>query len=105
MSGRVGLFVGVVSCLAFAIITSPMGAAQTAAPSEQDIGQALRPVPKGLGVHQGLPTLGTVPCANDHPSVHGASISPGPSKHKPAAVEPTTSKSQANVEPRSAIAF
>ena len=105
MSGRVGVVLGVVSCLAFAIIASPMVAAQTAAPSEQDIGQALRPVPKGLGVHQGLPTLGTVPGANDNPSVHGASISPGPSKRKPAAVEPTTSKSQANAEPRSAITF
>ena len=69
MSARVSVVVGVVSCLAFAIITSPMAAAQTAVPSEQDIGQALRPVPKGLGVHQGLPTLGTVPGASENPNV------------------------------------
>ena len=107
MSGRVGAVVGMVSWLAFAIITSPMVAAQTAVPSEQDIGQALRPVPRGLGVHQGLPTLGTVPGANENPNVHGASISPGPSKHKPTATEATTSTShgQANAEPRSAITF
>ena len=127
MSGRVGTVVGVVSWLAFAIITSPMVAAQTAVPSEQDIGQALRPVPKGLGVHQGLPTLGTVPGANENPNARGASISPGPSKQKPAATEATTSRGasispgpsknkpaateattsqgQANAEPRSAITF
>ena len=107
MSGRVGAVVGMVSWLAFAIITSPMVAAQTAVPSEQDIGQALRPVPRGLGVHQGLPTLGTVPGANENPNARGASISPGPSKQKPAATEATTSTShgQANAEPRSAITF
>jgi outer membrane protein OmpA-like peptidoglycan-associated protein len=105
MSGRVGAVAGVVSWLAFAIITSSMVAAQTAVPSEQDIGQALRPVPKGLGVHQGLPTLGTVPGANENPNVHGASISPGLSKHKPAATEATTSHGKANAEPRSAITF
>jgi outer membrane protein OmpA-like peptidoglycan-associated protein len=105
MSSRVGVVVGVVSCLAFAIITSPMVAAQTAVPSEQDIGQALRPVPKGLGVHQGLPTLGTVPGANENPNVHGASVSPGPSKRKRAAPDATTSHEQANAEPRSAITF
>ena len=105
MSGRVGVVLGVVSCLAFAIITSPMVAAQTAVPSEQDIGQALRPVPKGLGVHQGLPTLGTVPGANENPNLHGASVSPGPSKHKRAAPDATTSHEQANAEPRSAITF
>jgi outer membrane protein OmpA-like peptidoglycan-associated protein len=110
MSGRVGVVVGVVSCLAVAIITSSMVAAQTAVPSEQDIGQALRPVPKGLGVHQGLPTLGTVPGANENPNLHGAStssapISSAPSKHKRAATDATTSHEQANAEPRSAITF
>ena len=106
MSGRVSVVVGVVSCLAFAIITSPMAAAQTAVPSEQDIGQALRPVPKGLGVHQGLPTLGTVPGANENPNVHGASVAPAPpSKHKRAATDVTVSHGQANAEPRSAITF
>ena len=105
MSGRVGVVLGVVSCLAFAIMASPMVAAQTAAPSEQDIGQALRPVPKGLGVHQGLPTLGTVPAGNEKPNMHGASLSPGPSKHKRVAPETTPTHEQANAEPRSAITF
>ena len=105
MSGRVSVVVGVVSCLAFAIITSPMAAAQTAVPSEQDIGQALRPVPKGLGVHQGLPTLGTVPAANENPNLHGASLSTGPSKHKRVAADTTPTHEQTSTEPRSAIAF
>jgi len=105
MSARVSVVVGVVSCLAFAIITSPMAAAQTAVPSEQDIGQALRPVPKGLGVHQGLPTLGTVPGASENPNVHGASVAPAPSKHKRAATDVTVSHVQANSEPRSAVTF
>lgn len=105
MSGQVGVVLGVVSCLAFAIMASPMVAAQTAAPSEQDIGQALRPVPKGLGVHQGLPTLGTVPAGNENPNLHGASLSPGPSKHKRVAPETTPTHEQANAEPRSAVTF
>jgi outer membrane protein OmpA-like peptidoglycan-associated protein len=105
MSSRAGVVLGVVSCLAFAIIASPMVAAQSAAPSEQDIGQALRPVPKGLGVHQGLPTLGTVPAANENPNLHGASLSPGPSKHKRVAPETTPTHEQANAEPRSAVTF
>jgi OmpA-OmpF porin, OOP family len=109
MSGLVGLVVGVVSCLAFAIIMSPMVAAQTAVPSERDIGQALRPVPKGLGVHQGLPTFGIVPGANENPganpNAHGASVSPGLNKHKRAATDVTTSHSQANAEARSTITF
>ena len=105
MSGRAGVVLGVVSCLAFAIMASPMVDAQTAAPSEQDIGQALRPVPKGLGVHQGLPTLGTVPSANENPNLHGASLSPGPSKHKRVAPETTPTHEQANAEPRSAVTF
>ena len=105
MSSQVRVVVGVVSCLAFATITSTMVAAQTAVPSEQDIGQALRPVPKGLGVHQGLPTLGTVPGANENPNLHGASLSPAPSKHKRVAADTTTTREHANAEPRSAITF
>ena len=105
MSSQVRVVVGVVSCLAFATIMSPMVAAQTAVPSEQDIGQALRPVPKGLGVHQGLPTLGTVPGANENPNLHGASLSPAPSKHKRVAADTTTTREHANAEPRSAITF
>ncbi len=105
MSGRAGVVVGMLSCLAFAITASPVFAAETAVPSEQDIGQALRPVPKGLGVHQGIPTLGTVPGANENPNVHGVSVSPAPSKHKREAAEATTSHGQASTEPRSAITF
>jgi OOP family OmpA-OmpF porin len=105
MSGRAGVVVCMVSCLAFANIASPLVAAETAVPSEQAIGQALRPVPKGLDVHQGLPTLGTVPGANENPNVHGASVSPGPSKPKRAATDAAASRAQTNAEPRSAITF
>jgi len=38
----------------------PLLAAETAVPTEQDIGAALRPAPKGLAVHQGLPMLDVV---------------------------------------------
>lgn len=85
MSGRAWVVVGMLSCAAFAIGLSPVLAAESAAPSGQDIGQALRPAPKGLGTHQGLPTLGTVPGANENPNVHGAAVSSAPSKHKGAA--------------------
>ncbi len=105
MSGRAAVVVGMLSCLAFAIAAPPVLAAETAVPSEQDIGQALRPVPKGLGVHQGLPTLGTVPGANENPNVHGASVSPTPSKHKRATAGATASHGQTSTEPRSAITF
>jgi OmpA-OmpF porin, OOP family len=100
MSARAGVVGGMLSCLAFAIAVSPVFAAETAVPSEQDIGQALRPVPKGLGAHQGLPTLGTVPGANDNPNVHGASVSSAPSKHKRAPADATTSQGLASAEPR-----
>jgi outer membrane protein OmpA-like peptidoglycan-associated protein len=105
MSSRVRVIVRVVSCLTFASITSPMAAAQTAAPSEQDIGQALRPAPKGLGVHQGLPTLGTVPGGSENPIAHNASLSSAQSKHKRAAADATPSHEQSSTEPRSAITF
>src|SRR5215469_17510023 len=105
VSGRSGIIVGIISCLALAFGAPPLFAAETAVPSEQDIGQALRPTPKGLGVHQGLPTLGTVPGANENPNVHGPSVSPGPSKRKRAAPDATSSHEQANAVPRSAITF
>jgi outer membrane protein OmpA-like peptidoglycan-associated protein len=66
--------VGMLAGLEFAIGTLPLLAAEPAAPSEQDIGRALRPVPKGLGTHQGIPTLGTVPGANENPNARGASL-------------------------------
>jgi outer membrane protein OmpA-like peptidoglycan-associated protein len=103
VSGKSGIIVGIVSYLALTFGAMLPSAAETAVPSEQDIGQALRPVPKGLGVHQGLPTLGTVPGANENPNVHGASVSSPPSKHKRAAADATTS--QASAQPRSAITF
>ena len=105
MSGRSGIIVGIISCLALAFGPPPLFAAETAVPSEQDIGQALRPAPKGLGVHQGLPTLGTVPGANENPNVHGASLSSPPGKHKRAAGDAPTSHGQASTEQRSAITF
>lgn len=105
MGGKSGVIVGIVSCLALAFGAPTLFAAESAVPSEQDIGQALRPVPKGLGMHQGLPTLGTVPGANENPNVHGAAVSPAPSKHKRAAADATTSHGQASTEPRSAITF
>jgi hypothetical protein len=71
MSARVGIVVGMLSCLASAIIVSPVFADETAAPSE------LRTAPKGLGAHQGLPALGTVPAGNGNPDVHS------PSRHAP----------------------
>jgi hypothetical protein len=71
MSGRAVIFAGMLSCLAIAITVSPVFADETAVPSE------LRTVPKGLGTHQGLPTLGTVPAGNENPDVHS------PSRHSP----------------------
>jgi OmpA-OmpF porin, OOP family len=71
MNGRIGVVVGVLSCSGFVIGTSALLAADVAAPSEQDIGKALRPAPK-LGTSQGLPTLGTVSGTNENPIMHGA---------------------------------
>ena len=86
MSDRAGIFAGMLGCLALAITALPVLAAEGSVPSEQDMGQAVRPAPKGLGTHQGLPTFGTVPSANENPS-----ISSTPSKHKRVATEGTTS--------------
>jgi outer membrane protein OmpA-like peptidoglycan-associated protein len=71
MNGRIGVVVGVLSCSGFVIGTSPLLAAEAAAPSEQDIGKALRPAPK-LGTSQGLPTLGTVSGTNENPIMRDA---------------------------------
>jgi hypothetical protein len=98
-------------CLVFAIGASPLLAAEPTAPSEQDIYRALRPVPKGLGTHQGIPTPGTVPGATQNPNVHGASIpssESSPASGKPkmrAAGGGTTSHGQASTESRPAIVF
>src|SRR5208283_3885807 len=107
MSSRIGV-VGMLGCLAFAIGVSPLLAAE-AVPTEQDIGTALRPAPKGLGVHQGLPTLGTVPGANENTAVHGVSLpsegAPAQAKHKNRTAVGTTSPGQASPEARAAITF
>ncbi|HKM73342.1 MAG TPA: OmpA family protein [Stellaceae bacterium] len=109
MSSRIGV-VGMLGCLAFAVGAPPLLAAETAVPTEQDIGTALRPAPKGLGVHQGLPTLGTVPGANENPAVHGVSLpsegtAPAQAKHKNRTAVGTTSPGQASPEARAAITF
>jgi outer membrane protein OmpA-like peptidoglycan-associated protein len=111
MSGRVGVVIRVLGFLALAVGVSPLLAAEPTPPSEADIGRALRPVPKGLGTHQGIPTLGTVPGATENPNVHGASIpssEPSPASGKPkmrAAAGGTTSHGQPSTEPRPAMAF
>jgi hypothetical protein len=71
MSARARIVVGMLSCLASAITVSPVFADETAAPGE------LRAAPKGLGAHQGLPSLGTVPTGNGSPDVRS------PSRHAP----------------------
>jgi OmpA-OmpF porin, OOP family len=110
MSGRVRIVVGMLSCLAFAVGASAF-AGETGVPSEQDIGRALHPVPKGLGVHQGLPTLGAGPRPTESPNVHGASLpsdetSPAPNRPKS---QPRTgvaaSHPQASTERSPAITF
>lgn len=56
-------------------------------------------------MRQGLPTLGTVPGANENPNVHGASVSAAPSKPKARAGGGATSGAQAATEPAAAITF
>lgn len=53
------------------------------APSESDIGRALRPAPQGLGEQQGLPTLGPMPQAPASPNLRGSAYTTAP--HPPAA--------------------
>ena len=63
------------------------------------------PGTKGFRRAPGLPTLGTVPAGNENPNLHGASLSPRPSKHKRVAADTTPTHEQASTEPRSAITF
>jgi OmpA-OmpF porin, OOP family len=71
---RIALIVSAIGCLT--LLTSlPRASAQSSAPSESEIGQALHPPPKGLGEHQGLPTFGAAPQTPANPAVHGASLS------------------------------
>ena len=82
MQIRTSLIVGAIGCVALITGSSP-SAAQSSAPSESAIGQALRPAPKGLGEHQGLPTFRAAPQAPSNPIVHGASLS-SPATQPPA---------------------
>lgn len=100
----------ILGCLALIIGTSPLLAAETAVPTEQDIGTALRPVPKGLGVHQGLPTLGAIPDANENPNLHRMSLpsqaaAPAQVNRKNRAAAAATSHGQPSPEQRAAITF
>lgn len=108
MNNRIELMM--LGCLALMIGASPLLAAETAVPTEQDIGTALRPVPKGLGVHQGLPTLGAIPGANENPTLHRVSLpsqatAPAQVNRKNRAAAAATSHGQPSPEPRATITF
>jgi outer membrane protein OmpA-like peptidoglycan-associated protein len=109
MHSRIGV-VGMLGCLACGIVASPLLAADTTVPNEQDIGQALRPIPKGLGVHQGLPFVGTVPAPNENLNSHGESSPNGTTPRAPAngknwVATAATSRGQPGAQPRAAITF
>lgn len=74
MQIRTTLIIGAAGCLALIAGTSPVSG-QSSAPSEFEIYRALRPAPKGLGEHQGLPTFGAAPQVPKRPDVQGASLS------------------------------
>jgi outer membrane protein OmpA-like peptidoglycan-associated protein len=108
MNGRIELMM--LGCLALITGASPLLAAETAVPTEQDIGAALRPVPKGLGVHQGLPTLGAIPGANENPNLHRTSLpseatAPAQVNRKNGATAAATSNGRPSPQPRAAITF
>jgi outer membrane protein OmpA-like peptidoglycan-associated protein len=101
--------VAMMGCLAYVIGASPI-AAETAVPSEQDIGAALRAVPKGLGVHQGLPTLGTTPGPTENPNVHSISspsapTSPTQARRRARAPAAIAAQEQPSTQLRAAITF
>lgn len=75
MKRQLALGLGVLGCLTLVAGSSRL-AAQTGVPSESDIGRALRPVPRGLGEHQGLPTLGTGPQSQESPNVRSTATEP-----------------------------
>jgi outer membrane protein OmpA-like peptidoglycan-associated protein len=108
MNRRVGALLGV-SWLTLALGAGPVFAA--GAPSEQEIYRALRPAPQGLGPHQGIPTLGTIPAPTESPNVHGVSTKSGgapavPSKPKVrAAAAAPRPEDQASAEAHPAITF
>jgi outer membrane protein OmpA-like peptidoglycan-associated protein len=79
-------------------------AGQTGAPSESDIGQALRPAPSGLGAERGLPTLGSVRQELPSTNLHGTA-----SGRRPAAKAQNSRAAAASTAPaaeaRPSIAF
>jgi outer membrane protein OmpA-like peptidoglycan-associated protein len=71
------------------LAVAPVALAQSSAPSQSDITNALRPVPQALaGGHQGLPTPGTSPLAQPERQTTRASLSSAP---EPAAAPRTRS--------------
>ncbi len=69
MKGRTLQIAGMLGCLILGLGIANL-AAQTDAPSESDIGRALRPAPPGLGPSQGVPILPAAPQAPQNPIVH-----------------------------------
>jgi outer membrane protein OmpA-like peptidoglycan-associated protein len=109
MSGRIGV-VGVLSILACGIGPLPLFAAETAIPTEQDITTALHSVPKGLGVHQGLPVPGRLPEATASPYVRNVSLrgdggSPAPTRRNNAEPAGGVPPVQASTVPHPAYTF
>jgi outer membrane protein OmpA-like peptidoglycan-associated protein len=95
--------------LAAAASLCPAG---TATPGEQEIYIALRPAPQGLGVRQGIPTLGSLPGAAENPATQHASLTIGgttriPSNPKMWPVVTLAGRSHEHVsaEPHPAITF
>ncbi len=111
MRGRIALGVGVLGCV-FLVAGAPRLAAQTGAPSESDIGRALRPAPHGLGEHQGLPTLGTAPRPRESPNVRNTATAPPPAgssvrtrRHRANAGAATASPAPASAQPAPSVTF
>jgi OmpA-OmpF porin, OOP family len=78
MKVRTAMVIGAVGCLAWISQMAPVSG-QTGAPSESEIGHALRPAPN-LGEHQGLPTFGSAPLAPENPNMHGAALTTAPQR-------------------------
>ncbi|HEY3909076.1 MAG TPA: OmpA family protein [Stellaceae bacterium] len=111
MKRLIALSAGLLGCLVLVAGASRL-AAQTGAPSESDIGRALRPAPQGLGEHQGLPTLGTAPRPQESPNVHststGASLarpSVRPRRHRPGPGAATASQAPSGTQPAPSVTF
>jgi outer membrane protein OmpA-like peptidoglycan-associated protein len=94
MNIRIVPIAGLLGCMMLGLGASQL-AAQNRAPSESDIGQALRPAPQGLGEQQGLPKLGPAPRAPENPNVSHANVR----RSVPPSAPP------ASTAPRPSIAF